>query len=169
MGEVQNDRDESLDLVQLRVTIYNAGGERLDQAMGFVLSDVVPGHGVAPFALLLPGAPAAGFATHEIEVLSAEPITEWARRHRALTVEDVQTSTDAGTLVAQGTVRNRGQADAASVRITLTAYGADETVVGVRQLDLAPLAAGEESAFTLSLIPAAPAARVDAVAWGMKP
>jgi hypothetical protein len=38
----------------------------------------------------------------------------------------------------------------------------------VRQLDMDPLPHGGAQPFVLSFIPAAPAVRVDAVAWGMK-
>jgi hypothetical protein len=170
MGEVINERAEALDLVRLEVVLYNAGGEVLDRAAAFVASDVVPGNGVAPFAILLPNAPAAGYAGYEIRVLSAIPIGEWGHRHRELTVEALQGEMQEreGTLAVQGTVRNRGQADAEQVRITFTAYGEDDVVVGVRQTSLSRLASGKKRQISLSMVPAAPALRVDAVAWGMK-
>ena len=73
-----------------------------------------------------------------------------------------------GALSVQGTVRNRGEVDAEQVRVTITAYGDDGTVVGVRQADLSLLSAGEAEPVSLSLVPASPAVRVEAVAWGMK-
>jgi LysM repeat protein len=168
MGEVQNDRDEALDLVQVQVILFNAGGEVLERAAAFTAVDVVPGHGVAPFAVLLPGAPAAGFAGYEVVILSAEPITHWGRRHRELTVEDVVGAVSEGSLVVQCIVRNRGTADAEQVRITVTAYGDDGAVVGLRQVELEALQAGEQQDLSLSMVPNAPAVRVEAVAWGMK-
>ena len=168
MGEVKNERDEALDLVQIEVTLYNAGGEVLDRAAAFAAADIVPGHGVAPFAILLPNAPAAGYASYEIQVLSAEPVSEWGRRHRELTVEALQGEMSEGALAVEGTVRNRGEADAEQVQVTVTAYGDDGTVVGVRQIDVPRLASGEAEQVSLSLVPAAPALRVEAVAWGMK-
>jgi LysM repeat protein len=168
MGEVQNDRDEALDLVQVQVTLFNAGGEVLDRALSFTAADVVPGHGVAPFAVLLTGAPAAGYTSYEIVVLSAEPIVRWGRRHRELTVEDVSGSMSEGTLSVQGVVRNRGTIDAEQVRVTITAYGNDGTVVGIRQTELDLLSAGGQETLSLALVPAAHAAHVEAVAWGMK-
>jgi LysM repeat protein len=168
MGEVKNERNEALDLVQVQVTLFNAGGEVLDRAASFAAADVVPGHGVAPFAILLPGAPAAGYAGYEIIVLSAEPITHWGRRHRELTVEDVSGEMKQGTLTVQGTIRNRGTTDAEQVRVTITAYGSEGTVVGIRQTELDALEAGAQEDLLLSLVPAATAVRVEAVAWGMK-
>jgi hypothetical protein len=168
MGEVENERDEALDLVQIEVTLYNAGGEVLDRATGFVATDIVPGHGVAPFAILLPNAPAAGYAGYEIQVLSAAPIAVWGRRHRELAVEELAGEMSEGTLHVQGTVRNQGEAGAEQVRITVTAYGDDGAVVGVRQADLSQLAAGDAAPVSLSLVPAAPVLRVEAVAWGIK-
>ena len=168
MGEVQNDRDEFIDQVQLEVSLYNAGGELLDRVAAYVATDIVPGHGRAPFALLLPRSLAGGFASYEIVVLSAEPIMHWGRRHRELAVERVEGAMSEGTFTAQGIVRNQGQAHAEDVRITLTVYGSDGMVVGVRQMGVERLAAGEKQAFDLTMIPAAPAVRVEAVAWGME-
>ena len=168
MGEVANDRDQALDLVKLQVSLYNAGGELLDRAAAFTVSDVVPGHGVAPFAILLPNAPAAGFARYEIELLSAQTITHWGRRHRTLTVDSVSKEMSERKLVVQGTVRNRGEAKATDVRVTLTAYGDDGIVVSVRQIEVEPLPAGTQQEFSLSVVPAAQVSRTQAVVWGMK-
>jgi LysM repeat protein len=168
MGEVENPSDEALDLVQVQVVLYNADGELLDRAAAFALADVVPGHGVAPFAILLPGAPAGGFASYEIEVLSAEPITVWGARHRALSVEALGGKMDSARYVVEGVVRNRGEDDATSVRVVVTAHGQDGTIVGVRQFDVDPLPAGQTALFVEELIPAGPVAGVSAAAWGMK-
>ena len=67
-----------------------------------------------------------------------------------------------------GELVNGGQADATEVGVTVTAYGLEGEVVGVRQVQVDPLAAGERRAVSVSLIPAAPAVRAGAVAWGMK-
>ena len=88
MGEVLNERDEFLELVQLRITLYNVDGERVDEAEGFTATDVVPGLGRAPFALLFPNPPADGFASHEVVVVGAEPLLYWGGRHRDLVVEE---------------------------------------------------------------------------------
>jgi LysM repeat protein len=166
MGEVENERDEFLERVQLHLTLYNADGERIAEATSFTATDIVPGHGKAPFALLLPRT--GGFASYELLLLSAEPVTYWGRRHRALTVEQVAGEMAGGTFSVEGVVHNQGQEEAQEVRITVTAYGSDGTVVGVRQTDLTELGAGERRSFALSLIPAAPAVALDAVAWGLK-
>lgn len=168
MGEVQNVRDQALDRVQVRVSLYNAGGALLDQAASHILVDVVPENGAAPFAVLLTGAPGGDFARYEIVLLSAEPVTGWGARHRALTVADVRSKLGESGLDVQGVVRNWGADDATDVRVTVTAYGEDGTVVGVRQVAIDPVPSGEEGTFVLSLIPPAPVARVEAVAWGMK-
>ncbi|MBN1640111.1 MAG: LysM peptidoglycan-binding domain-containing protein [Anaerolineae bacterium] len=169
MGEVGNPNDEALNLVQVQVVLYNADGEPLDRAAAFALADVVPGHGAAPFAVLLSRASAGGFASYEIEVLGAEPVTVWGNRHHTLSVENLAGSVEDGQYVAQGVVHNRGEDDAASVRAVITAYGEDGAVVAVRQFDVAPLAAGEIVPFAVTLIPAAPVVRLSAAAWGSKP
>ena len=177
MGEVLNKRDESLEVVQLRVTLYDAAGQRVGETSGFTAVDVVPagggsdqaGHGRTPFALLFADPPPSGFASYEVALLGAEPIVYWGNRHRDLVVERIQWETDQGTVVVRGVVRNAGDETANDVEVTITAYTDDGAVAGVRQTEIEPLNAGEQSTFSLSLIPAAPVARIEAVAWGLKP
>lgn len=168
MGEVHNDRDEYLDRVQVQMSLYDADGRLLEQRVSFTVADVVLAHGRAPFALLFPRHAPGGFASYEIVILSAEPITRWGNRHQYLMVEEVQGDTVQGTFLVEGTVFNPGQDDARDVRVALTCYGSDGSVVGVGQMDVGMLAAGEGKTFTLATIPAAPAASVQGVAWGMK-
>jgi LysM repeat protein len=168
MGDVQNDRDEALELVQIQAFLYNADGERVGQASGFTAAEIVPAHGKAPFALLFPHPPASGFAGYEVLVLSAEPVTHWGNRHRGLVVEEVTGAADGSAVAVQGIVHNQDEASAREVRVLVTAYGQEGEVVGVRQVELAGLEAGERQAFSVSLIPAAPAVRVEAVAWGTR-
>ena len=82
MGEVLNQRDEFLEVVQLQVTLYDVNGQRVGEMSGFTAVDVVPGQGKVPFALLLTEPPSAGFASYEVVVLGAEPIVYWGNRHR---------------------------------------------------------------------------------------
>jgi LysM repeat protein len=168
MGEVLNERDEFLELVRLRVTLYNVDGERVDEVEGFTVPDVVPGLGRAPFALLFPAPPASGFASHEVVVTGAEPLLYWGGRHRELTVERLTSEMEGALLRVRGTLANAGQEGAVDIRLTITAYGAEGKVVGVRQVTLDPLPAGDRRAFALDLVPAAPAVRAEGVAWGMR-
>jgi LysM repeat protein len=168
IGEVSNERDEFLEVVQLRLTLYDASGERVGETSGFTSVDVVPGPGRAPFALLLVDVPAS-FASYEIVVLGAEPILYWGNRHRELVAEQIEWETDRGLLQIEGIAHNAGQDEATEVEVTLTAYREDGAVAGVRQVEVEPLKAGERKAFSLSLIPAAPVVRIEAVVWGLKP
>ena len=68
-----------------------------------------------------------------------------------------------------GVLHNASQAEANEVEVTVTAYGEDGQVVGVRRVEVEPLAAGERREFSVPLIPAARPTRVEAVAWGIKP
>jgi hypothetical protein len=132
------------------------------------VTDIVPGHGRAPFALLFANLPSSGFASYEVVVLGAEPIVHWGRRHRALDVQQITWTEQAGALQVEGVLHNGGQADANEVEVTVTAYGENGQVVGVRGAQVEPLAAGERREFSVTLIPAARPARVKAVAWGIK-
>jgi hypothetical protein len=169
MGEVQNERDEFLELVQLRVTLYNVDGERVDEVEGFTFTDVVPGLGRAPFALLFPNPPASGYASYEVLVVGAEPILYWGGRHRELTVEGLEAEMNGPSFQVRGEVVNAGQEHATDVELTITAYGVEGQVVGVRQAAVEPLAVGDRRVFQVDLIPSALAVRAEAVAWGMRP
>jgi len=168
LGEVQNERDEFLELVQVRVTLYNVDGERVDEAEGFTVADIVPGLGRAPFALLFRDPPAPGYASYEVAVVGGEPVLYWGGRHRELVVEGLETERVGASLRAMGEVVNAGQENAIDVELTITAYGEEGQVVGVRQVMLDPLAADERRAFEVLWVPAAPAVRAEAVAWGMR-
>ena len=169
MGEVQNERDEDLELVQIQVSLHNAGGEALDVGTSFVATDVVRGHGVAPFAVLLLHPPAGGFASYQVVVLSAEPLAHWGPRHPALVVEGVTGAMEGHAFVVRGSVYNQGQVGAQDVEVVVTAYGQDGSVVGIRRAGVVPaLAAGQRQGFELPLIPAAPAVRASAAACGMR-
>lgn len=168
MGEVENERDESLDQVQVQVSLYDAEGKLIDRESSFVATDVVPGPGRAPFAILIPPSHAARFATYEMHILSAEPIDHWGRRHRSLSVKEVEGQVVDGQYVVQGIVHNQGDVDAEDVRVTLTLYGNADVVVGVRQIEIASLAVGERQEISIALVPSAPVGRVGAVAWGMQ-
>jgi len=169
MGEVLNERDEFLELVQLRVILYNVDGERVGEAEGFTATDVVPGLGRAPFALLFPNPPEAGFASYEVIVVGAEPLLYWGGRHRELVVEELEAQMEGASFSVRGELVNAGEENATDVELTVTAYGTEGQVVGVRQAMLDPLPAGERRAFSLELVPVAPAVRAEAVAWGMRP
>jgi LysM repeat protein len=168
MGEVQNDRDAFLDRVQVQMSLYNARGELLERVTSFVAADVVPAHGRAPFALLFAQHSPGSFASHEIVILSAEPIVRWGNRHQYLMVEQVQGEMVEGTFLVEGTAFNPGQEAAKDVQVTLTCYGSEGSVVAVRQIEVGILHAGEGKTFTVSTIPAAPAVSVQGIAWGMK-
>jgi LysM repeat protein len=168
MGEVENERDESLDQVQVQVLLYDTEGQLIDRESAFVATDVVPGQGRAPFAVLIPPAHAARFATYEVHILSAEPIEHWGSRHQSLSITEVAGQAVDGQYVVQGIVHNQGDVGAEDVRVTLTLYGNADAVVGVRQIEADPLAAGEHLEISIALVPSAPVERVGAVAWGMQ-
>jgi hypothetical protein len=167
MGEVGNSHEQALDMVQVQVLLYSMSGKLLDRNTAFILADVVPAGGVAPFAVLLSGASAERFASHVIDILSAEPVTAWGGRHRSLVVDALQAEPAGDQTIVQGIVRNEGEMGAKEIRITITAYGEGGTVVAVRQIPFEALAAQEERPFSVALVPAAPLASVQAVAWGM--
>jgi LysM repeat protein len=167
MGDVRNDWEEPLDNVEIQVSLYNVDGELIGQETAFVATDIVPGNGKAPFAVLFPQSQAPGHGSYEITVLSAEPITHWGGRHPDLVVTEVEGEMEGAVYAVHGTVHNQGKASARDVRVIVTAYGTEGEVAGLRQTEIPYLDAGEDTAFDLEIVPSSPAVRAEAAAWGM--
>ena len=86
-----------------------------------------------------------------------------------MVAEQIEWEANQGALSIAGVVHNAGQEAATDVELTITAYQEDGTVAGLRQVEVAPLKSGDQQEFSLSLIPAADVARIEAVVWGLKP
>jgi hypothetical protein len=84
-----------------------------------------------------------------------------------LIVEQTEWEAGQGTLTIAGIVRNAGQEAATDIQVTVTSYTDEGAVASVRQMAVEPLDPGEQKTFSMSLIPAAPVARIEAVAWGL--
>jgi len=170
MGEVQNERDETLELVQVQVSLHNANGEPVALGTTFVSTEIVPAHRVAPFALLLSDVPMGSWASYQIVVRSAEPLTHWGNRYGGLVVRNLHGEMRGNLFYVNGEVLNNGEEVAHRIRLFFTMYGADGTVVGVRRVEVPwVLRPGENELFEFELIPQSPAMAVGAVAWGTKP
>ncbi|MBN1935600.1 MAG: LysM peptidoglycan-binding domain-containing protein [Anaerolineae bacterium] len=168
MGEVQNERDEVLEFVQVQVSLHNADGELVELGTTFVASEIVPGQGVAPFALLLPDVPLGSWASYQIVVRSAEPLTHWGERYGDLVVQDLHGEMNGRLFHVEGLVANKGEVAAHHICLFFTLYARDGTVVGVRQSEMpAVITAGAREPFAFDLIPLAPAADASALAWGL--
>lgn len=170
MGEVLNGRNETLEFVQVEVSLHHANGEAIARGSAFVNGDMVPGEGRAAFAVLLPNVPLGSWASYQIVVRSAEPLTYWGNRHNGLVVRNLHGEMRDGLFHVGGEVLNNGEEIAHHIRLFFTLYGHNGAVVGVHRVEVPfVLRPGEGEAFEFSLIPQAPAVAVEAVAWGNKP
>lgn len=169
MGEVKNERDETLEFVQVQVSLHNAAGEMVELGTVFVLSEIVPGQGTAPFALLLADVLLGSFASYQIVVRSAEPLTYWGERYGDLVVQDLHGEMRDDLFHIEGCLMNNGESAAHHIWLFFTLYGSGGMVVGVRQVEMATvLRPGESQVFEFNLIPLAPADAASAIAWGAK-
>lgn len=169
MGQVYNDRDVPLEQVQISVSLHNANGDLLDRGQTFIATHITPAQGAAPFAVLLSNPPTGGWASYQIVVLSAEPVHQWGRRHAGLVITQIDGQMQNELYQGKGTVQNQGDVAAEEISIIITALGANNAVVGIRQIDLPlPLETGASRSFEFGFVPAAPALRVQAVVQGMK-
>ncbi len=167
MGEVKNERDETLEFVQVQVSLHNADGEMVELGVVFAASEIVPAQGVAPFALLLPDVAPGSWASYQIVVRSAEPLMHWGERYGDLVVQDLHGAMRGDLFHVNGVVFNNGEMTARRIRLIFTMYGVDGEVVGVRRTEmLAALAPGAREPFEFDLIPQSPADALSVIVLG---
>ena len=133
--EVSNPLEGPAENISARVTLAGQDGVPLAHAVGFAGIDLVAGGETAPLAVVFQPAPSAPIAAYAVELLTADPAAASVETGRALLLEVVeQTGQAAGSrLTVSGQVRNSTGHAAGTAYVTVTAYGADNTVVGYRR------------------------------------
>ncbi len=154
LGEVVNTGSESLENVQVRVTLMDSTGEILASGEPFTVLDVIPPAGKSPFGLLFTSPPG-HYASFQAVIIRAEPSIEPGGRYVRLAVTESQGGTDGLQFRVVGLVRNNDQRDAVGVKAVVTTYDAQGKVTGYRQqiLDGEGLPASEQTEFSISFTP----------------
>lgn len=153
LGEVVNAGTESLENVQVRISLLDDAGQVLASGEPFTMLDVIPPGGKSPFGLLFTSPPGR-YASFRTVIIRAEPSIEPGGRYARLVVTHSQGGTDGLQFRVVGVVRNEDQRPAAGVKVIVTAYDAQGQVTGYRQQAIGEvLAAGEEIEFSISFAP----------------
>ncbi|HDQ70646.1 MAG TPA: LysM peptidoglycan-binding domain-containing protein [Chloroflexi bacterium] len=154
LGEVENPNEAALTHVQVRVALYDAGGELLVAANAFVAADLIPPGERAPFGVLFTNPPA-DWVNSQVLVIRGETAGELTRSYIPLTVVEVDGQLSDPRFRIQGQVQNAGAERAANrALVVATTYDTQGTVTGFRQKSLEleeNLAPGGTASFDLWL------------------
>jgi len=152
LGEVINTNEIPLTNVQVRVVLFDAAGDSVVQADGFVAAELLPSEQRSPFGILFTDPPA-DWTRSQVSVIRGEAAGEFASRFIPITVTETDGQTTDGQFKVAGTVENAGTTlSADSIDVVVTTYDEEETVTGFRQEKVVlegPLAPGESAPFSV--------------------
>ena len=171
VGEVRNTGDQTADFVRVTVAYRSAAGQVLGTELVYTEMDqLLPGE-KSPFIHFFE--PPAGFASHEITSVLADPAAEPPNRRFTTTITN--RFTDASGLDhIVGQVRNDNTTTAEFVEQVFSLYDDGGQLVDARYeyvntTDNAALAPGETGSFELVFIPHAPYTTVSVVSQSLTP
>lgn len=154
LGEIVNTTAFTLTNVQVRVTLFDAGGERLAEADAFAAADLVLPGERSPFAILFTSPPVV-WASPQVTIIRGEAAGALAASYVPIAVTDVEGQPSGPQFQVSGMVQNTNAEQAAgSVSVIVTAYDAEGLVTASRQgaVELeGTLAPGATAPFTLLL------------------
>ena len=132
LGEVWNRSGEDVELVQVAVSLYDAGRRLLLERKAFMAPDILLQDGRAPFGVLFEQKPA-DFVAYQAWIVSGEPVSYLGNRYIDLQVINDKSKVTDNVFVVSGQVQNMGESPARDVSIIVTAYDAQGLVTGFRQ------------------------------------
>ena len=151
LGEVFNSTDQSIENVQVRVSLLDATGQEVDSALPFVALDTIAPGGRAPFSVLFEGPPVDAI-DFQAYVVRADPAYNYSSRYAALEVSDVQTKQEGTQYRVSGKVKNTGATNVAGAQAVITLYDDKGRVSGFRQYGLPSDQLGSGASVTFDVL-----------------
>ena len=151
LGEIVNTTDVTLTNVQVRVTLFDAAGEKAAEADAFAAADVVPPGERSPFSILFTSPPAV-WTNPQVMIIRGEAVGELVDSYVPITVAELAGQPSGPQFQVSGIVRNESTGQAAgSVTVIATTYNDQGSITGVRQaqVELESLAPGAIAPFTM--------------------
>lgn len=153
LGEVVNSTESSIENVQLRVSLHDAGGAELAGGDVSAALDLIPSGERAPFGVLFTSPPDK-YDRFWARPIRAEASNEPASRYAALQAIAVEAGPTGAMFQVIGSVTNPGARVVEAVTVVVTTYDAEGLVTAFRQARLPDqLAGGASVDFAISLIP----------------
>jgi LysM repeat protein len=153
LGEVVNTTATSVTNVQMLVTLYDAGGQRVAQADTFIAADLIPPGERSPFGVLFVDPPP-GQVVPQVTLVRGQIAGDLAASYVSVSAIETQGRPSGPQFEVSGLVQNDGALAAGSVSVIVTIYDAEGLVTGFRHASVAleaPLAPGETAPFSLLL------------------
>jgi LysM repeat protein len=136
LGEVVNTTDVTLTNVQVRVTLFSETGEPAAEADVFVIADLIPPGGRAPFSLLFTSPPAT-WASPQVTVIRGEAAGMLTDSYVPIAVIEAAGQPAGPQFQVSGVVRNdSAELPAGSVSVIVTTYDDQGSVTGARQFQV---------------------------------
>jgi LysM repeat protein len=136
LGEIVNTTALTITNVQVRVSLFDAAGELLDDADVFADADLIPPGERSPFRALFTSPPA-GWASPLVTIVRGEAAGELAAAYVPMIVTDLAGQPSGPQFQVSGVVQNASAEQAAgSVSIIVTTYDDQGLVSGARHESL---------------------------------
>jgi LysM repeat protein len=153
LGEVVNTTDGSVTNVQMLVTLFDAGGQRVAQADTFVAADLIPPGERSPFGVLFVDPPP-GQVVPQVTVIRGQVAGELAASYVSVSAIEIEGGPSGPQFEVSGTVQNDDGLAASRVNVIVTTYDDAGLVTSFRQEAVTlevPLAPGETAPFSFLL------------------
>lgn len=153
LGEVVNTTAAPVTNVQMLVTLFDTGGQRVAEKDTFVAADLIPPGERSPFGVLFVDPPP-GQVVPQVALVRGQVAGDLAASYVSVSAIEAQGRLSGPQFEISGKVQNDGGLAASSVSVIATTYDADGLVTGFRHEAVAleaPLAPGETAPFSLLL------------------
>lgn len=153
LGEVHNTTSESIEQVQVLVTLQSQDYVDLSRSSAFTVLDVLDRGARSPFAVLFRNPPEE-FDRYQVVALAGVTSTHPGRVYRDVSVVRYSGQPQGDTLAIEGEVKNTGTSRAEAITVVATGYDSTNRVVAIRASDLplSELRAGESAPFRMNLL-----------------
>ncbi len=159
LGEVRNDGQESVELVQVEVDLYD-GAENLQSTETLWVTPITVDAGQkVPFGVLFSDV-AAMTSRAVASVVASEPVVDLGNRYYDLAVDNAEVTIGRSPIEVAGELTNLGQQPASQISIVATFYDDAGVVTGFREVALeGTLLPGQSMSFRFTALP--PGGRAD--------
>lgn len=155
LGEVANTTTTPLTNVQVRVVLFDGGGQVVAEADTFVAADLIPPGERSPFGILFTSPP--NWDSYQVTILRADSAGALADAYVPISVTEVDGRPSESQFEVSGTVEHVGVGQGArSIDVIVTTYDTEGAVTGFRQHTIeldGILTSGGTAPFTVLLTP----------------
>jgi len=153
LGEVHNTTSQTIEQVQVLVTLQAEDYTDLARSSAFAALDFIGPGARSPFAVLFQHPPEK-FERYQVIALAGVATTHLGRMYKDVKVVQYSGQSQGEALVIVGELENTGADTAEAITVIATGYDSDNKVVAIRATDLplSKLSPGQKSPFRMNLL-----------------